>query len=112
MAETTKNWPIAKAPKLTRLFGDPKQKIESATHIIEFPGGSVEVARCDDGSYWCHLEVNHGFGAGDSDGTTSAQGEVIGSRVDYLAPLPGVVEIPHETQVCQVALRIMPRKVR
>jgi hypothetical protein len=44
---TVKNYQIAKAPKLIRLLGD-KTKPESATHIIEFPGGplnSVEPVR-------------------------------------------------------------------
>lgn len=41
------------------IFGDANIQLESAEQIIEFPGGSISIARCNDGSYWAHIAVNH-----------------------------------------------------
>lgn len=40
------------------LKGDPKQP-EHAEFRVVFPGGSVSVDRCTDGSYWAHVTVDH-----------------------------------------------------
>jgi len=106
MAATAKNWTIDKAPKRLQLFGDQTKKIESAQHIIEFPGGAVEIARCDDGSYWAHIIVNRGFSDGDCEGMSSARGEIVGGRIDCAA---GVIDIPGADSLTQIAVRIMPR---
>lgn len=47
-----------KAPARRVLKGD-KRKPESAEHIIEFPGGAIQVARLEDGTYWAHIIVNN-----------------------------------------------------
>jgi hypothetical protein len=40
------------------LEGNP-QKPEPIYFIVEFPGGSVEISRCDDnGDYWVHTRKN------------------------------------------------------
>ena len=40
------------------LRGDPATCPEP-THVrVVFPGGDVDVVRCDDGSYWVHVRVN------------------------------------------------------
>lgn len=106
---TAKSWTFDKAPKRLKLLGDKTKKVESAQHIIEFPGGAVEVARLDDGSYWAHIIVNRGFGGGDSDGLTSARGEVLDSRIDFEDPALGVRGIEPE-RFTQVAVLIKPRK--
>ena len=91
------------------LLGDPR-KPESATHIIEFPGGAIEVSRLDDGDYWVHVIVNRGQVLGE-DGSLreSARGEVIDSRVDWAsrgaAPIP---EIAGHGDVSQIAVRVRP----
>ncbi len=104
--DTVVNKTFNKAPRRTVLFGDKSKKIESSTHIIEFPGGAVEVSRTTDGNYWAHIIVNRGFGGGDCDGLSSAVGEVVGSRLDC-----GTGEIPnipgHDT-LTQVAVLIKP----
>jgi len=110
MGDTAKNWPINRAPKRTRLYGDKSKVIESSQHIIEFPGGAVEVARCEDGSYWAHIIVNRGFGDGDGDGLTSAKGTIMETRVDYEDPNTGVLSISPPKPFTQVAVRIMPKK--
>lgn len=103
MSATAKNWPINKAPKQMRLFGDKTKKPESAQHIIEFPGGAIEVSRTSDDEYWAHIIVNRGFGDGDSDGLTSAQGEIVASRIDSAA---GVLDVPNAETMTQIAVRI------
>lgn len=106
MSDTAKNWTIDKAPKRLRLFGDKATKVESAMHIIEFPGGAVEVSRCTDGSYWAHIIVNQkGFDAGDGDGLNSARGVVAGSRLDVGR---GPEDIASERSLEQVAVLIKP----
>ncbi len=47
-----------KKGKLIELIGDPKVKIESAEHIITFPGGSFSVTRTSNDEYWVHVAVN------------------------------------------------------
>jgi hypothetical protein len=44
--------------KVITLYGDKTRAIEPAQHIINFPGGSVEVSRCEDGTYWAHIARN------------------------------------------------------
>lgn len=107
MADTAKNWPIDKAPKRVELRGDKTKKPESAQHIIEFPGGAIELSRTSDNEYWAHIIVNRGWGGGDSDGLTSARGEVVGSRIDCAA---GVIDVPHADSLTQIAVRIRSKR--
>jgi hypothetical protein len=102
MSATAKNWPIARAPKRVVLLGDPKHP-ESAEHIIEFPGGAIQVARTSDGEYWAHIIVNRGFAGADGDGRESARGEVVDARIDSAA---GVVDVPHSGNLTQIAVRV------
>lgn len=105
MADTAKNWTIDKAPKRLRLFGDKVKKVESAQHIIEFPGGAIELSRTTDGDYWAHILVNQDqFADGDGDGFTSAAGEVVASRLDCATG--HVEDIPNEKAIRQVAVLI------
>ena len=106
MADTAKNWTIDKAPKKVKLKGDKTKKIESAQHIIEFPGGAIDVARCDDGTYWALIIINRGFGAGDGDGMTSAKGEIVDTRIDFEDPKIGVRDIEPKESFTQIAVRI------
>jgi len=82
MAATAKTYLIDKAPKRIRLHGDKTTKPESAQHIIEFPGGSIELSRTTDGHYWAHIAVNKGQVLDDCDGFNGKQGEVISARLD------------------------------
>ncbi len=40
-----------------RLYGDPRSP-EPESVRVAFPGGDVEVVRCEDGSYWVHVRVD------------------------------------------------------
>ena len=113
-AFTAKVWQFDKAPRLMRLDGDKAKKVESAQHIIEFPGGAIEVSRLDDGSYWAHIIVNNQKTIDDAEGRLSAYGEVVDDRIDYSDPVLGVCSVaarrldntPHSFD--QLAIRIKP----
>jgi len=105
-ANTTKNYNIKEAPRRIQLFGDKTRKIESSQHIIEFPGGAIEVSRCDNGEYWAHLIVNCDFAMDDIEGREHAIGEVVDARIDDNER--GVLPVPNFSSVRQVALRIKP----
>lgn len=109
-AYTAVNDLFDKAPAKRVLKGDKKRKPEPAQHIIEFPGGAVEVSRLDDGSYWAHIIVNRTQALETlAPGTGSAFGVVIDSRVDWherrLVAIPG---LPDGASLTQIAVRIMP----
>ncbi len=107
MAHTAKSYTIDKAPKRITLLGD-RRRPESAQHIIEFPGGAIEVSRLDDGSYWAHIIVNRGWGDPSMAPTMSgARGQVIASRVDH-ADVPHIDEIAGHNDVRQIAVLIKP----
>lgn len=40
-----------------RLKGDPRNPEPEHVRIV-FPGGDVDVVRCDDGAYWVHIRRN------------------------------------------------------
>jgi len=109
---TTRNYLIDGAPRLIELLGDKTRRPEPATHIIEFPGGAVELSRTSDGNYWAHFIGNRDFALpGDIEGMEGAYGEIVGSRIDYEFPTePNIVEIPGAQQVPQIAILIKPRR--
>lgn len=65
----------AKIGGTTVLFGDPKIRPEKPYTIITFPGGDVEIARCDDGTYWVHVAVRR-------DDVTGQDASIIRGRID------------------------------
>jgi hypothetical protein len=108
---TAKNYPIRSAPKRIELLGDKTKRPEPAQHVIEFPGGAIELTRCSDGvTYWAHIIVHRGQILG-SDGSTreSMGGEVVDSRVDTA---DGVVPIPGADTASQIAVlvRAVPQR--
>lgn len=101
---TAKNYLFKKAPKLIQLFGDKTRKVESSEHIIEFPGGAIEVARTTDNEYWAHIIINRGEVLEDCDGLQSKRGVVVGSRVDRAT---GVIdELEDHERVRQIAVLV------
>jgi hypothetical protein len=97
------------APPRRVLRGDKSRKLEAGTHIIEFPGGAVELARLEDGSYWAHIIVNRGQAMSIFKGMAGALGRVVDSRIDWAdrcnAAIPG---LPDGAELTQLAVRIMP----
>jgi hypothetical protein len=106
----TRNYLIDHAPKRIRLHGDKTFKLEAATHIIEFPGGAIELSRTSEGDYWAHIIVNRDFALpGEIRGLEGAYGEIVGSRMDYEFPAsPNIVEIPNAQRLRQIAILIKP----
>jgi len=110
---TTKNYLFGNAPRQIELFGDKTRKAEPATHIIEFPGGAIELSRTSDGNYWAHIIVNRDFALpGEIEGLEGAYGEIVGSRIDYEFPTePNIVEVPGAALLRQIAILIRPTSV-
>lgn len=106
---TTKSFLYAKAPSKIQLLGDKAIRPEPATHIIEFPGGAIELSRTSDNNYWAHIIVNRDFAVDDCEGLRAAYGEIVGSRIDYEFPTePQIVEVPQAKEVRQIAILIRP----
>lgn len=108
---TTRNYLYGKAPRKIQLAGD-KTKPEPATHIIEFPGGAIELSRTTEGNYWAHIIVNRDFALPDEiEGLEGAYGAIIESRIDYEFPAePNIVPVPNATKIRQIAILIEPRR--
>lgn len=101
---TAKQMVVGKALKRLTLLGDKSKKVESAQHIIEFPGGAIEVSRCSDGTYWAHILANHGFDEGDGKGFSAARGEVLESRIQRDGE--HVQSLDDTDRITQIAVRI------
>lgn len=99
-----------RGPKRIQLLGDKMTRPEPATHIIEFPGGAIELSRTSDDKYWAHIIVNRDFALGpDAEGMVSSLGEIVGSRIDYEFPAdPNIVDVPKANMVRQIAILIQP----
>jgi len=97
------------APKKRVLLGDKKRKTEPAQHIIEFPGGAVEVSRLDDGSYWAHIIINRRQANVGSKGISAAFGVVVDSRIDWHERrLEDIPSVPDGANLTQIAVLIRP----
>ncbi len=107
---TVINQHIDDAPAKRTLRGD-KRRPDPGTHISEFPGGAIELARLDDGTYWVHIIVNRGQALpGVVDGLKSAHGEVVDSRIDWAERrLEDIPHLPEEANLTQLAVRIRPQ---
>lgn len=62
-----------------RLLGDPTVQPEPLHVRVVFPGGDVDVVRCDDGSYWIHVRVDR---EGTDDADEGVEGELVDARLD------------------------------
>jgi hypothetical protein len=107
-AFTAKNYQIARAPKRIALLGDKTKRPEPAQHIIEFPGGAIELSRCSNGDYWAHIIVNRSHAVDDTEGLKSAVAEVVDARVDMT---DGVMPLPVSLEdVDQIAVLIRRKR--
>lgn len=92
-----------------RVLRGNKRKPESGTHIIEFPGGAIELSRLDDGSYWAHIIVNRKYAVDGLNGLTGVLGTVVDSRVDWSErSLERIPSLPDQANLTQIAVRIRP----
>ena len=106
-AFTCKVEQLGEAPKRIELLGDKTKRPESAQHVIEFPGGAIEVSRTSSGDYWAHIHVNRDWAMDDMKGIKGAIGEVVGSRLDDGKT---VAELPSQKNIVQIAVLIRAKK--
>lgn len=104
---TVNNQLFGKAPARLQLFGDKTRKIESASHIIEFPGGAIELSRTSAGDYWAHVLVNREFADNDCKGLCNSFGDVIAARI---SASDGVHAFPAHPEITQFAILIRPSR--
>jgi hypothetical protein len=105
---TARNWPIKKAPARIELLGDKTRRPEPAQHIIEFPGGAIELSRTTEGDYWAHIIVNRRYAVEEMGGLRSAIGEIVGSRITRTNKTDAVRDIDADEDVEQIAVLIRP----
>lgn len=60
-----------------------KRNPEPEYFRVCFPGGDIDIVRCDDDTYWVHVRVNREGGSGFIPGET-IEGKIIDGRVDVL----------------------------
>jgi len=87
--------------KVINLNGDKRSKTEPAQYIINFPGGSVEVSRCEDGTYWAHIARNRSDNHQPEDVGAFLSGRIDSESEGVNAPLP-----IDDAGVYHVAIRI------
>ncbi len=85
--------------------GDKLKEAEPRYGIIKFPGGHVEVTRCDDDTYWAHISIVN------DTGDYSKNGKIVQSRFDYDYETAqridkNVIPIPEEQGIQHMAIRI------
>lgn len=105
MAFTCKVYMFDKAPKEIKLLGNKDIRPEPAQHVIEFPGGAIELTRTTDGNYWAHIIVNRKHRVDDTKGFHAAFGRIIGARIDAD---DGVHPLREYEEINQVAVLIRP----
>ncbi len=97
---TAKNWPIDRAHARIELLGDKTKRPEPAQHIIEFPGGAIELSRTSDGRYWAHIIVEDARWG-------RTRGQVVGTRLAIDGePLREIVDGPRRSGIRQIAVLI------
>lgn len=104
-AFTAKVSMLGTAARRITLLGDKTKRPEAAQHVIEFPGGAIEVSRTSDGNYWVHILVNRGQVIDDVEGRQSAVGQVIDSRIGREFP-GGVERVDGDESIEQIAVLI------
>lgn len=102
-AFTARNFQIAEAPKRIELLGDKTRRPEPAQHIIEFPGGAIEVSRTTDGLYWAHIIV-------ETENWGRTPGRVVASRLGQTGKSEAVVDLAADLDaIVQIAVLIESR---
>lgn len=107
---TAKNFPIAVAPHRIELLGEKTRRPEPAQHIIEFPGGAVEVSRTTDNCYWVHVLITRRNVCADLlPGREGAYGDIVGSRITRVDGSP-IVDVDNAESIEQIAVLIRPMR--
>lgn len=94
--------PVKSKGLLCKLFGDPKIAIEQELQLLKFPGGLIEIARCDNGDHWAHVFAYSGDRCEDT---------LVESHRRHLAEVRvnGAVHVqPYPGAAVHAAIRIVP----
>lgn len=80
-----------------------KKHPEPTLHVIQFPGGHIEVSRCSNGTeYWAHIHLH-------------ANTDVVDSRIGYTYSggmkaeamgIPAIHEMPLQSDITQIAVKV------
>lgn len=71
--------PQGSSVAICELYGDPKRQPEPEELRIYFPGGEVNLTRCEDGSYWVHATRHEGGNGYDDE---RQAGRLVDARID------------------------------
>lgn len=74
-------------------FKGDKRNPEPETGVITFPGGHVEVSRCQDGTYWAHI-------------ATVAGVNIVEGRIDREGRVDAVREMEDAGAITHIAIRV------
>ena len=92
------------------LFGDPKRPEPDHFRVV-FPFGDLDIARCDDGTYWVHLCV-HRPEQTHSDPADLTLGRFVDGRVDshhrHASETRDLAEPLNQPGIYHLAVRIGP----
>lgn len=83
------------------VFGD-KTNPEPTLHVIQFPGGHVEVSRCSDGQYWSHIHLHHCTEITDS----RVSYDYEGSQLAEAQGIKSIHEMPLQNHIVQLAVKV------
>jgi len=90
------------------LRGDPKKQPEPIHFRVVLPWGDVDIARCDDGTYWIHFRVDKkGDGMDDGEGP---YGRIIDARIDARDKHAGTIDaaVLSDPALYHLAVRLGP----
>lgn len=86
--------------------GNKHVRAEPSTHVIQFPGGHIEVSRTDNDEYWAHIWVNKGQVLDDIH-MFSKPGRIVEGRVDCPRPFGDGAAILHGIEKAEhISVRI------
>ena len=101
---------IKKAPAKIELLGDKTKRPEPAQHIIEFPGGAIELSRTNDGNYWAHILINQQFMDNDFNGMHNRYGEIVDSRITTDGDVVYITDYPNITQIAVLIKPVLEKE--
>lgn len=79
-------------------YGD-KRRLEPSTAVVKFPGGFIQVSRCEDDTYWAHIAMS------DSANVVESRIDLQGTEDPELRAI-AIRDIPHGDKVNHIAIRI------
>ncbi|DAZ90910.1 TPA_asm: hypothetical protein Cy-LDV1_g36 [Cyanophage Cy-LDV1] len=102
----SKGYKIVRSDDATTVIIKGDRRNPEPSHlIVQFPGGFVEIARCQDDSYWVHTHRNTEA----CEATEKVPGAVVGSRLDWspeFAAERSIPQLPAHEEIRGMSIRI------